>query len=345
MPGEPIIPRRSSFILILFSLLIAACGNTARQALVLQQPNAEATQAAYFVETEIARPTRTVTPVVTPSATSTQTPAPATPTPPQTLNGTGTVPADSTPVDPAIHVTPQPGFMFYTNPDIPDYVFQINPDHWRKDPIGNSGNLVHKTIMGCGIDSVSGHGLAAPKRLLWQDFGRFRWEIMDYGPNAYTVPVSGSGIGAGQANSFLNLRGYNLPDCRKEQGDVLANLMTRREASGELPLALFQSPTPRPALEGFSCPNTPQARLRIGDQVSVVTDGLWLRSAPQADESSKIQKLLRNAPFNIRVVDGPVCEKYVYWKVEVSTFGEGSETKQGWLAEGDTNEYYLMTVK
>jgi hypothetical protein len=179
--------------------------------------------------------------------------------------------------------------------------------------------------------------------LLWQDFGRFRWEILDYGVNAYAVPVMGGGVTGG--SSFLNLQGYNLPDCRKEQETILATLMTRAEAAGDLPLVLFRSPTPRPALEGFSCPNTPPVRLRTGAQVAVITDGLWLRSAPQADESTKIKKFLRNAPVNIRIVDGPVCEKYVYWQVEISTFGEASETTRGWLAEGDLQEYYLMSVR
>ena len=344
MTGEPIIPRLSSFILlIIVGIFVSGCGGQSKNGRAENLLNSDATQAAYFVETEIARPSRTPTSMATPTPTPSQTPPPASPTPLQMLNGTA--PVESTPVDTAIHVTAQPGLTFYIHPDIQDYVFQIDPGRWRRDPSGATVNLVHKTIMGCGIDSVTGHGLAAPKRLSWQDFGRFRWEILDYGANAYAVPVAGSGIGDGQASSYLNLRGYNLPDCRKEQGEVLANLMTTREAAGELPLALFQSPTPRAALEGFTCPNTPQVRLRIGDQVSIVTDGLWLRSAPQADEGSKIQKLLRNAPVNIRIVDGPVCETYVYWKVEISTFGEASETTQGWLAEGDVNEYYLLAVK
>lgn len=331
---------------LLISGMISACGNSAERS--AEQINAHATEAAFLVQTEIARPTRTPTSIVTDTPWPSQTPNWASPTAILLISGTPTssvtTSADSTPTIPSIRVTAQPGLVYFTHPAIPDYVFQIDPNHWRKALDGENAVLIHKTIMGCAIESVPGHGLAAPKRLIWQDLGLFRWEIFDYGVNAYAVPALGSGVTDG-GNSFLNLQGYNVPDCRKEQETILANMMTRSEAVGELSLAPFQSPTPRPALEGFSCPNTPPARLRIGDQVTVITDGVWLRSAPQADDSTKIRKLLRNAPVNIRIVDGPVCEKYVYWQVEINTFGEASETTRGWLAEGDLQEYYLMPVK
>lgn len=306
-----------------------------------QKPIDSATQAAFFVQTELYRPTRTATPL--PTLTPTQTPAAASATP--FLTGSETPLPDSTQGNTAVQVTAQPGLALYTHPDIPDYVFQIDPGIWVKDPSGKTANLVNKMMAGCRIESVPGHGLAAPKRLLWQDFGRFRWEVMDYGSNAYVVPVSGRGVSDQGSNNFLNLAGYSLPACRSAQEQMLSALMTRQEAAGGIPYTLFQSPTPRPALEGFRCPNTPPARLRVGDQVSVITDGLWLRSAPQADESTKLSKYLRYAPVFIRVVNGPVCEKYVYWQVEVSTFGEASVTTQGWLAEGDPTEYYLVAVK
>ena len=118
------------------------------------------------------------------------------------------------------------------------------------------------------------------------------------------------------AGSFLQLTGYNQAACRSDQEQVLQNLLTAGQASGEIPSSPFRSPTPRPALEGFDCPNTPRVRLRVGDEVSVITDGLWLRSEPRADDSTRVRKFLRYAPVMIHVIDGPVCEKYVYWQVE-----------------------------
>ncbi len=34
-----------------------------------------------------------------------------------------------------------------------------------------------------------------------------------------------------------------------------------------------------------------------------------------------------------RVIGGPVCEKYVYWQVQVVEFGEPGITTQGWLSK------------
>lgn len=144
--------------------------------------------------------------------------------------------------------------------------------------------------------------------------------------------------------SFLERQDYNRAACRATQEEALSNLMLVSEAQGQVSLAPFQSPTPRPALEGFSCPNTPPA-LRIGDYVSVVTDGLWLRSEPRAADNTRVRKFLHYAPNMIRFIGGPVCEKYVYWQVQVVEFGEPGITTQGWLVEGDPQETYLVTVK
>jgi hypothetical protein len=330
-------------LIFMLTLLISACDLPASPASHATQPfDVAATQAAFAVQTEMGRPTWTLTPSRTPAFPATQTPVPPSVNALEATNATP--PADATATISPIRVTALPGLVLYTHPDIPDYVFQIDPKRWEKDPSGKTWDLVHQTIANCRIDSVPAHGLGAPKRLFWQDFGRFRWEILDYGAYAYVSSVLG-GDPVSQGSSFLELQGYNQAACRSAQEEILTNLMTRREATGEVGFTLFLSPTPRPALDGFSCPNTPPARLRVGDQVSVVTDGLWLRSAPRAEKSTELRQYLRYAPVMIRVISGPACEKYVYWQVEVSTFGEGAETIQGWLAEGDLNEYYLMPVK
>ena len=54
---------------------------------------------------------------------------------------------------------------------------------------------------------------------------------------------------------------------------------------------------------------------------------------------------MRYAPYMIRVIGGPACEKYVYWQVEVTEFGEAGTSTRGWLAEGDPSEYYITVAK
>jgi hypothetical protein len=324
---------------ILLVVLLAGCKPGASAVKMIQQQAVEATQAALYVLTEIARASITPTPSPVPPAT--ETPLPPSQTPTHTASEMAA--ASPTPAPGALRVTAQPGLTLYTHPDIPDYVFQIDPTAWQKDPGGQTANLVHQSIANCQIESVPGQGLAAPQRYFWQDLGRFRWEVMDYGNWAYVVPVLGNGLN--QGSSFLRLVGYNQRSCRNAQEDVLANLMLKREAEGQFAFVPFPSPTFRPSPDGFDCPNTPAARLRVGDYVSVITDGLWMRSDPRADNSTRVRKFLRFAPFAIHVIGGPVCDKYVYWQVEVSEFGEGGKTTQGWLAEGDLEEYYLKPVK
>jgi hypothetical protein len=320
--------------LVLLALPLAACAP--RDATIenqIQQQALQATQAAFYVQTEIARGSLTPTSSPVPPATPTPVPPSLTPTP-----------EVETPAPSALRVTALPGLALYSHPDLPDYVFQIDPDLWQKDPSGETADLVHTSIAGCRIESVPGQDLAVPQRYFWQDLGQFRWEVMDYGTWAYVVPVLGGGL-EGQGDSFLRLQGYNRSACRTAQEEVLADLLTKSEAGGGAAFVPFASPIPRPALAGFDCPNTPPARLRVGDWVSIITDGLWLRSEPRVDDSTKVKQFLRYAPYMIRVIGGPVCEKYVYWQVELVEFGEAGKTIQGWLAEGDPQEYYLLPVK
>ena len=326
--------QRIFLLVILLALLLTACELPASPVTRAEvRADTAATQAAFVVQTIIVRASLTPTPSPSPAPSITPTP---------TIVPTGTPTLDPNSLS-SLQVTAQPGLELYLHPDIPDYIFQIDPALWQKDPSGSTSNLFHTSIDNCQILSVPGHGLGAPERQLWEDYGRFRWEIMDYGSWAYVVPVLGSGVT--NESSFLQLNGYDQSKCRSAEEGILSDLMTRSEALGAVPMALFQSPTPRPPLDNFSCPDTPDTRLRVGDTVAVITNGLWLRSEPRVDDSTQIRKLLRYVPYLIQITGGPVCEQYVYWQVDVSTFGEGSETIQGWLAEGDLEEYYLMTVK
>ena len=329
----------SSFLLklgLILPLSLGGCSLPKPQAnQAAQQSIAAATQAALDLQTEIARPSPT------PTLSPTSTPLPPSATPPQSASqtpGPGATQAAS-----GTQVTPLPGMNLYTFPDVPEYAFQADPTLWKFDPSGPTSSLSHKTISNCKVQSVLGRGIGPPQRYFYQDLGRFRWEILDYGSTALVNPILGNGIDG--SGSYLILQGYNQAVCRTALETILANMLTSREAAGQIPFALFASPTPRPPIEGFSCPNTPPSRLRVGDWVSVITDGLWLRSEPRADQSTQVSKFLRYAPFMIRIIAGPVCEKYVYWQVEVSTFGEAGTTTSGWLAEGDPQEYYIVPVK
>ncbi len=325
--------RPSWFLGCLLALALGACAPAAPAARPTSPVAASATQAALEVATEIARPSSTPTPP--PSAT----PLPASATPSPLPSPTLTLEAGT--LAPSGIATPKPGLMLYTSPDIPDYVFQIAAARWAKD--SESGNLVDQKVANCRIEAVPGHGLGQPQRLLYQDLGQFRWEILDYGKTVFAHPIAGENLA--EASSYLQLVGYQQDACRSDLERVLADLLTRRQALGKQAFQPYASPTARPQLEGFSCPNAPQTRLRVGDEVSVITDGLWLRSEPRADVSTKLRSFLRYAPYFIRITDGPVCEKYVYWKVEVTSLEMGVESIQGWLAEGDPQEYYLAPIK
>jgi hypothetical protein len=98
--------------------------------------------------------------------------------------------------------------------------------------------------------------------------------------------------------------------------------------------------TPQPI---FSCPNAPRTRLKVGDSARITfTDGKTtrLRSAPEAGDNG-VDQLPEGTEFEI--INGPVCyprpgrsDAYVYWEVNIP-----SRNVTGWLAEGDSNGYYI----
>lgn len=107
-------------------------------------------------------------------------------------------------------------------------------------------------------------------------------------------------------------------------------------------LAVLDVPTPEPT-SNFSCPNAPRTRLNVGDSARITfTDGKTtrLRSAPEAGDNG-VDQLPEGIEFEI--IGGPVCyprpersDAYVYWEVNVS-----SRNVTGWLAEGDSDGYYI----
>jgi hypothetical protein len=184
---------------------------------------------------------------------------------------------------------------------------------------------------------VPGRGIGTPERLLRWQLGRLYWFVLDYGTVALvSTDKPGSGL-------FLELYNFNNRDCRTAQQAVMERVVLRDELRGALAYDPLPTATVRPPLEGFSCPNTPPTRLRVGDSVHIVTDTLWLRSAPRATDDTKMDTYLPTAPYYMEIIDGPVCtEKFVYWQVRMGLLGEGpTELITGWFAEGDLKEYYL----
>jgi hypothetical protein len=101
------------------------------------------------------------------------------------------------------------------------------------------------------------------------------------------------------------------------------------------------SSTTRPA-DAF-CPLAPAPRLKIGDTARIgfsTGEKTRLRSAPESGDNL-VGVVVEGT--DLKVIDGPVCyprpgrnDAYIYWKVRVI-----STSKEGWMAEGDANEYYM----
>jgi hypothetical protein len=93
-----------------------------------------------------------------------------------------------------------------------------------------------------------------------------------------------------------------------------------------------------------NCPGAPASHVAIGQEVTVVvddTDKLKLRETPEISLDAEV-KMLDKLTF-LKILEGPVCVSttdpevsYWFWKVEVISTGE-----IGWVAEGDTSNYFI----
>jgi WD40 repeat protein len=102
------------------------------------------------------------------------------------------------------------------------------------------------------------------------------------------------------------------------------------------------TPTPS-STSAFSCPLAPNPRVKVGDLARITfTTGqkTRLRSVPEAGENV-VAMLAEGTEF--KIIDGPVCylrpgtnQAYVYWKIFVTL-----NSKEGWLAEGDSDSYFI----
>lgn len=99
---------------------------------------------------------------------------------------------------------------------------------------------------------------------------------------------------------------------------------------------------------GTVCPGAPSVKVQVNDLVMVITsnnDKLKLRSKPIIDPSTEIRKLGYGSYLKIH--DGPVCVKdssngisYWFWEVKDRATGQ-----MGWVADGDSNLYYIKKAK
>ena len=234
--------------------------------------------------------------------------------------------------------TPTPfipnGLEAYTQPKLPNYVFLVNPAKWllSLEPNNQYSFLKHMTIDGCELRVVPPMGMPLPLRHYPKVISKRRWWVDEYPASAFYH----------QNDIFLDLRGYRISsECMQDLELVLARMMTTSETKGEPTLVVSPTPTVRPSLENFFCPGTPPTRLRVGDHVLILAEGIYLRSGPRAADDTKLEQFLKYAPYDIVITGGPACETYTYWKVTMTEMIEGGKVTSGWLAEGDLKNYYL----
>lgn len=103
------------------------------------------------------------------------------------------------------------------------------------------------------------------------------------------------------------------------------------------------TPQPTPTPIPFVCPKAPRPRVQVGDSARIAfTDGsnVRIRSTPEVAENILIYL---TAGTEIEIIGGPVCaprpdrtDAFVFWEVFIP-----SENLTGWVAEGDSIEYYI----
>ncbi len=311
MQKQPICSSLKLFALAI--ILLSACQTVPQSQTSTAGVSPTPTQTALPSVTQIPSPTRTVTP---------------TPIPSEAVDPTG-----------APTLTLPPNQVYFFNGDTPDFVFPADPGLWeQRKPANNPYEiLTHRTLPGCEINAVPGRGIGTPRKLLRWQLGRLNWLVYDYGQSALASIDEPLGI-------FLELRGHSDAECRAAQQAVLAEVLLTAEMEGTVAYNPLPTSTPRQPPGGFSCPGAPPSRLRVGDVVHLISDDVWLRSAPRAEESTRLTQLSSTNPYMLSIIDGPVCAgKYVYWQVQYDLIGgpPSEDATTGWLAEGDLQEYYL----
>lgn len=186
-----------------------------------------------------------------------------------------------------------------------------SPTDWKHQ--GDA--LIHQSLLSCAVVAQSGTD-ALSGQSSGTTIGGFTWLVMG---DAYALTVGNDQI----------------------LGSVVADYGTEKAKCREAIEALLETvhATSVYAQKG-ECRYAPKQRLKVGN-TTIASAGSYLRTSPRWADSTRIRQVKPAEKLTIEIVGGPVCAiydqgEYSYWQVELSS-GE-----KGWLAEGDTKEYYLV---
>ncbi len=213
---------------------------------------------------------------------------------------------------------------------VPDngVVFYYDPDFWSLDESSSPYYHLYSTNGACEIydPTYFGHGLSGPANPTPLYIGGRNW-IETYGYlYGYRDGFVRFEIRSSGTHSSCEDLAFEVFSTMKIEGEVFVE---------EVPMP---TNTPQPP---FVCEGAPFQRGFIGAYAYTMTT-VRLRSSPEYLDTNTIVKLPENTSFVI--VGGPKCGEYpggeyIYWEVEVPQ-SDGS-VLQGWLAEGDMDNYYI----
>ena len=126
------------------------------------------------------------------------------------------------------------------------------------------------------------------------------------------------------------------PECRKAMEAVLGTLHVEGEST--IKETQFPTYTPTPV---YVCPNAPKVIHSVGYSTYTLTSVL-LRSSPEKRGDNIIAHL--KPETEISISDGPVCGPYdggAYSYFYVTIHSGDYVGLEGWLAEGDLQQYYM----
>ncbi len=213
---------------------------------------------------------------------------------------------------------------------VPDngVVFYYDPGIWSVDETMSPYYHLVANDESCEIfdPTYFGHGIAGPANRTPVYIGGRNW-IETYG---YLYSYR---------DDFVRIEiraSSNVSTCYDQAYEVLSTMKIEGEnfvAENPMPTS-----TPQPL---FVCTDAPNKIGYIGAAGYTIKE-VRFRSSPEYLDTNVIQKLPEGTYFSI--IGGPVCGeypdgKYIYWEVEVQQ-NDGT-ILQGWLAEGDKENYYI----
>jgi hypothetical protein len=238
------------------------------------------------------------------------------------------------------------GLVVVEHPKLFGWVFLIDPTAWTVETVESADYqetlkfLRHKSLPDCQLKAPMAAGIGTPDRYYRKNVGAYSFLVDDF-LNASLYETDNKSLHGSQ---FFDLYGTTNSDCRAALETVLGSMVEAPVFYGDFTPVPDIPSTPRPPLE-FECNSLPPL-LRVGDIVSVIADGVWLRSEPRRAEDTQSRLFQQYAPYFIEIDVGPVCaEDYVFWHVTTSLLGEGGgETLTGWMAEANSSEYFLENL-